>query len=347
MKSLLFLLLIIGLASGADYFFDRAKWEDIEIYVTQDKPHWDEGGTLYRYIFLHYDELDEDTFTFRIQFFINHGAYQVDSSIGDIVLEGACEHAPRRVIELLLQQPRSGRQGSHEHHKLNFYSKAFRNSQLNYQDVLYIWKLLLANNLSEPEFYVEAYPSRVILRFSQVELLSLLNFVYDNVKPSEKRFKLILYEEYETYNKWMGAHNILPYTFTPECQMPQCDVTLFMKIEELGFDPYTTINWRDWLYSVLDKRNLMMAEYLLSTFPDQLKDSFSWIAYFSYVTDMFTPDMEDVQRYTEFVSKYILSLVSPSTLCTLIYAREGRAHPELIRVMKEYLRTMSSSCKWV
>ena len=212
MGLLLVLFLISNLVSGTEYFFDQSSWEDTRSYVLEGKANWNDGWTLYRYIFYHYDQVDEDTLLHRVQFFIEHGAYQIDVEYGDVVLSVACGYAPRSVIELLIQQPRVDRQGVDTlYRNRSFYTDTLRNKNLNYEDVRHVWKLLIANNLTESSFYFSSY--RYILeKFSDVETCSLLDFVYQYehvIKPTERFFYLDLNPKYESYNRWMFAHDLI------------------------------------------------------------------------------------------------------------------------------------------
>jgi len=368
MRLILVLFLILNLASGTEYFFDHSSWEEARTYVLEGKADWNDGWTLYRYISYHCDQVEENVLLHRIQFFIEYGAYQVDTEDGDAVLAAACRYASRSVIALLLQQSRIGRQGEDTlHRNRNFYTGTLHNKNLNYEDIIHIWELLIANNLTESSFYFHS-SWFTMERLSGIEICSLLDFAYQYehiIKPTERSFWLDVSPKHESYNRWMASHNVKPRPFNPvTCKRPENIEPLFSQITQLGFDPYDITDWDEWLDHVLYEKNIKMAKHLLSTYPDRFEirihfgriinlfrgvspceiGESEWVD-LDYIFSIFwEAPICELEEFTRFVSEYIFPRMSLDDIrCKRkdLLSFEVRESPGLVKIMDEYIAANS------
>jgi len=355
----LIFLSLLTIVSASDCFPSPQNWENLEACVLNGEVDLSDGHTLSHFIAQTGSApQDEDTFISRVQFLINRRGYYINPHDGDYALSIACSDAPRKVIELLLKYPKADRNGREQnvHQCRQFYTDCLHNNLLDYNDILHVWNLLVANGLAEPSFYFyyhyDLHPESIFAKVSADEHISLLNFGYENehiIKPTERKFWLYIGPEYETYNRWMAAHNVTPRNFSMrEYKRPEDIPNIVQSIVDLGFDPYTIIDWYGWLRYLTDTGDIDMAEYVLSTYPQQFEKSFEWIDFFGLKNRLNKISSCDVEKYIRFIFKYILPLTRIDVIKGLLqdkarYGKRDNTHPELIRVMQEYVETVSSN----
>jgi len=320
------ILFLLFLTCAQAYLLDDIPWSDVQAQVFKKEIDWDNGWTLADYISYQHDSVDENTLLSNVKFLIENGGYQIEPEYGDIALGEACWYS-LKVAELLLQYPRVGREAANQiDRNPGPYTRSLSNPNRNYDELLRFWKLLIANEVSESSFYYFLSPFAMKL-FTTDQTLELLNLAYQNehiIKPTERRFYPELDPEFETFNRWMVAHNVTMRNFDMRYyKTPEALATLVSQLTDLGFDIHTVINWVDLLHDTIRDKNFNMAKHLLSTYLDHLGRVSGDNLYF----DMFVSIPEsEVREYSNFFIEYILPLMRKEYILPLMRKQYSKSY---------------------